>query len=80
MNNVCRHGQLSRSCQLCDSEKEISELKALNDELLNALKGALHGLAWHAARHPVGMDLKFVEQGDALIARLEKESLKEIEA
>ena len=27
MTNVCCHGQLARSCELCDRDKEIAELK-----------------------------------------------------
>jgi hypothetical protein len=33
MSLECEHGQLARSCNICEYEREIAELKALVGEL-----------------------------------------------
>ena len=61
MSISCKHGQLARSCELCDNEKHLIKLKAINTELLEALKGLLEvadfisenvpGAGWRMAQH-----------------------------
>jgi hypothetical protein len=37
MGIECEHGQLARSCNICEYEKEIAELEAENQRLREAL-------------------------------------------
>ena len=48
MSNQCDHGHLRRSCELCQRDEEIEQLKAERDALLaevERLKGVSYDLA-----------------------------------
>ena len=40
MSRDCEHGQLARSCNICDLERELKAVTAQRDKLLKALEAA----------------------------------------
>ena len=44
MDRDCEHGQLARSCNICDLERELKAVTAQRDKLLKALEIALNTL------------------------------------
>jgi hypothetical protein len=37
MSNVCEHGQLARSCEICEKDQEIAELRQQLEEMTKAV-------------------------------------------
>jgi hypothetical protein len=55
----CEHGQLARSCSICESNREIAELKAecrLLDGKLSIAIGALEDIAYSLPRGSNGVE------------------------